>query len=137
MKHLLYLLLTALLVVAVTSCSSDDDKNFKDTRPEWTVVIPEEASVNMVVYVQVPTTETISDNDIMAAFVNGQCRAIGVPTTNRSFVITIKGTADEHSPITLRYYNAKRSRTFTDAGHMYFVADDVIGDEVPYVFNIQ
>lgn len=126
-----------LLIVAATSCSSDDDNNPSDSRPEWTVVTPDEASVNMVVYVQIPATETISDDDIVAAFINGECRAIGVPTTDRSFVLTIKGVADEHSPITLRYYNVKRRHIFTDAAHLRFMADDVIGDEVPYVFNVQ
>lgn len=139
MKHKLNTILSlALLAFALVSCSSDDehDTQQKDDRPTWTVIVPTEASVNMMAWVQIPATMEISEDDILAAFVGNDCRAIAIPSSDRSFVFTIKGEADEHSPLTLKYYNAARHRIYTDSGHLHFAADEPVGLEEPYVFNM-
>lgn len=138
MKRILYSITSvAVLSLALVSCSSKDDNEQPpfDERPAWTVVVPAEASVNMMAWVQIPSDMVISDDDILAAFVGNDCRAIGIKSSDRSFVLTIKGEADEHSPLTLKYYNAASHRIYTDGGHLQFAADTPLGLEKPYVFN--
>lgn len=135
--------MVVLSLVSVSCSSKDDDEQTKnnvqtqiDERPTWTVVVPAEASVNMMAWVQIPIDMVISDDDIIAAFVGNDCRAIGIKSSDRTFVLTIKGEADEHSPLTLKYYNAANRRIYTDGGHLYFVADKPVGLEEPYVLSV-
>lgn len=138
MKRILFFIISlAILPSAFFSCSSDDEpeKETSGTFPVWSVAVPAEASVNMMAWVQIPSTMKITEYDILAAFVGEDCRAIAIPSSDRTFVLTIKGVADEHSPITLKYYNAARNRIYTDSGHLHFAADEPVGVEEPYMFN--
>lgn len=135
-KQILCTLVLSALTLSMSSCSSDEETPI-DAKPSWTPKTPAEASVNMTVYVQVTSNLTLGENDIMAAFVGDECRAIGVPTDNRTYVLTIKGVADEKSKVTLRFYNEQRQRIYTDDTKINFQADDVIGLEEPYVFKIK
>lgn len=137
---LLLLLLTAFQFVA---CHSDNDEDEPGSiidpveRPVWTVFTPDDASVNMTVYVHIPEALTVSDTDLIGAFIDDKCRAIGRNTDNNTFVLTVVGTSGEQSPIELIYYNANAQRIFTDSGHLRFMTDDVVGLEEPYELTIE
>lgn len=140
MKNILVSIAAVIVALVATSCSKDDYSapSWNEERPEWVENIPAEASVNMTVWVQIPTSETVSCDDILAAFIDGECRAIARHNeeVTHEYQLTIKGVAGETSPITLKYYNAARRHTFTDSGSLSFVVDGIVGDEEPIIFKL-
>ncbi len=141
-KALLLLLSVLLAAAPLASCSSSDDEPApealsKDTRPEWTAEVPLESSVNMSIFVEIPSTFATSEADVMAAFAGETCRAIAVRNTSHSFVLTVLGLSDETTPLTLRYFNADKSHIYTSAATIAFSPNAVIGAETPYYFTAQ
>lgn len=73
------------------------------------VVLPE----NLQTYFQT--------NDQIAAFINGECRGVGQLIDN-AFFITIKGTPEENSKVSFRYYNTRNQYMYATDANLSFGA---------------
>lgn len=144
-SNLLYIQLLALLVsVVMTSCSSDSDNEsienhatfvkvdkapdwqnewldamvYTDSKPDWELVDMSDFDSHSVLVVKLDK-ELIprsTDDDIMAVFVDGECRAISprnVVSDEISFVLNVRGSSSGFgSEFSLCYYSGGLHQIF-------------------------
>lgn len=144
-SNLLYIQLLALLVsVVMTSCSSDSDDEsienhatfvkvdkapdwqnewldamvYTDSKPDWELVDMSDFDSHSVLVVKLDK-ELIprsTDDDIMAVFVDGECRAISprnVVSDEISFVLNVRGSSSGFgSEFSLCYYSGGLHQIF-------------------------
>ena len=144
-NNLLYIQLLALLVsVVMTSCSSDSDNEsienhatfvkvdkapdwqnewldamvYTDSKPDWELVDMSDFDSHSVLVVKLDK-ELIprsTDDDIMAVFVDGECRAISprnVVSDEISFVLNVRGSSSGFgSEFSLCYYSGGLHQIF-------------------------
>ncbi len=70
------------------------------------------------------------DNDLLAAFVNGECRGVGVVVKYNNanlYFVLIQGFNDETNKVTFKYYSNKTSYMFESQSSINFLADDIFG----------
>lgn len=102
-----------------TACGNDDDdpaeeKDYTKPKPEWIVSNPNQYPVSMTAIVSLPgdLTQDISDGDLLAAFINGECRGIAnsVKVENTSlYYVLVKADSEENGKVQFKYYNTKKS----------------------------
>ena len=84
---------------------------------------------------------TISDSDLLIAYVDGECRGYGSPllfplTDKYIFPIMVYGNNDRESNISFEYYNANTNKYYNLSENIDFESDMTIGDGLnPYLFD--
>lgn len=100
--------------------------------PTWQADATGKYFATMTAVVALPATLAASatDNDKLAAFVNGECRGDGVivkvDNVNLFFVL-IQGLPDEANKITFKYYSNKTSYMYESTPSLTFLVDAVYG----------
>ncbi len=166
-------------------CTSDSDENSNDTlqvnmqqvdfeaseAPDWDVdwtwtdenpgwVAPDPNTYGFSMQLQVQLSEDLakhsSDNDSLAAFINGTCRGVALRNIIEEsgdviFLISIDGNEDELGQLVqLKYYSSKLKNVFTNGTEPDFEPSNLWGSEYkliqipeegnkkyPYVVNIE
>ncbi|MEP7375100.1 MAG: hypothetical protein ABI675_17005 [Chitinophagaceae bacterium] len=125
------------LIAATLGCS----KNSVDTPeqaatkfpvPNWKADDTGKYPATMTAVFTLPATLAGSsmENDKMAAFVNDECRGVGVIVESNNlklFFVLIQGLPEEANKITIRYYNNKTSYMYESQSALTFLADDIYG----------
>ena len=147
------LLLTIVAAIAITACggSSDDDNDpTPQPTPTPTPVIEERPTTwvaptsdvylpsSMTMTIQPADSFKVSSQDLIAAFINGTCRAVASPQKSNLFYLTIRllNSDDQTTtlPVSLRYYSASRQRIYYSADAINFVGDADYGSPTqPYI----
>jgi len=150
LKHVALILLTAgCVLLAACSSGSDDDSTTvsltTDQRPtNWVAV---NTDVDLRTTMTIDASVDLSNmylkyeakpNDIMAAFVEGTCRAVATPQTDDSgntiYFLTVKRLTTDPSDakVTLKFYSAQHSHIFT-ASPITYQPDGILGTyDEPY-----
>jgi hypothetical protein len=131
-------MLFVFLLVAIFSCSKNgnttppEEVATKFPAPVWkednTGKYP--ATMTSVVALPVTLAGSILQNDQLAAFVNGECRGVGVieKVNNRDlFFVLIQGLPDETSKVKFRYYSSKSSYMYESNDAINFLIDAIYG----------
>lgn len=83
-----------------------------------------------VVTIPAALQASLGDADQLAAFVNNECRGVGVlDKVNNAYVffMLIRGLPDEQSKITFKYYSVKTSYLYQTGPDLSFLIDAVYG----------
>lgn len=123
--------------------------------PEWNVVkpnpmaVPEWKAPDMYVY---PASMTavirmseyiqpdVTENDIIGAFIDGECRGLGSAIKNADgeilFLMQIKASLSEKRKVEFRFYSTKKQELFTTGEVVNFEADESLGSiDNPYTMT--
>lgn len=164
MKKLYFkVVLLASLVVGACSCSDDTDKDgvvvtkineapvwavdwtSDQHRPDWTQ--PDASAYENWTIVMVQIEEAlqpyVTDDDLMALFVNGELRGIASPAVAKGdsqagstgFVMKVYGneSGTETVNMSLRYYNARLRQIFTLSDNFTLSSDETTGTDEDYI----
>ncbi|MBP5508583.1 MAG: hypothetical protein J6Y23_12200 [Prevotella sp.] len=123
------------------------DWSGNDSPPQWTAPSPEKYETWMILMVtlQPELVPYCTDDDLMAAFIDNELRAltgpgvkVGTNTKKVSFILKIMGneTADVKVNMTLKYYCSKLKQTFTITGNELFLPEQVYGVDQDYIPNL-
>lgn len=131
------------LVAFLSSCKKDDNSYKKYDKPVWNVDLTGKYPLSMTAVVSIPDNlkayETTAD--MVAAFVNGECRGVGtLKETDAGFVyfVMIKGTASEQSNVSFKYYCSRTSYLYTTDGTLTFEVDKTWGSvDSPIVMEMK
>lgn len=88
------------------------------------------ATMTAVVNLPAALAGNAAENDKLAAFVNDECRGVGVivPVNNANlFFILIQGLPEESGEITFKYYSSKTAYMYESHPALTFLADAVYG----------
>jgi hypothetical protein len=131
---LIFILATAMLCSCIISCTKDSQTPAtKYPSPNWTTDTSATFAYSMTAVIQLPDTlhEEIKDGDKLAAFVDDDCRGVGVIIKRDGqpdvFYILIKGSASEESKIKFKYYNAGNSYMYATDDFLNFEVDNNYG----------
>jgi hypothetical protein len=125
----LFIAITASISVVLSSCSKDKTVLAPDWKEDATGKYP----VSMTAVVQLPhhLVNNRHPEDKVAAFINNECRGIGVqvniPDSVPVFYIMIHGTSSEQQKVAFKYYSARNSYLFTTSYFLDFAPDDNYG----------
>lgn len=130
-------LISMLLFFGTTSCKKNTDvipkeEGTKFAAPAWNADEIGNFPASMTAVVVLPATlqATASETDQLAAFINNQCRGLGVIVKVDStsvYFILIHGLAEEQSQVVFKYYSAKTSYLYQTAPVLHFLIDEVYG----------
>ncbi len=101
----------------------------KFENPGWTsVAFDGDFAYSMTVVYQLPSDLKggATDNDLFAAFVGNECRAVG-KSINGVFLLTVIGTGDETEPVVFRYWNASTQYMYESLDKIQFTPDLIYG----------
>lgn len=136
MKRLVSVFYISLMAVAL-GCSKNpaDIKEEAATKfpvPNWKADDTGKYPATMTAVLKLPATLASSamENDQMAAFVNDECRGVGVIVENNNlklFFVLIQGLTEETNKINIRYYSTKTSYMYESRSAFTFLADDIYG----------
>lgn len=101
----------------------------KFENPGWTsVTFDGDFAYSMTVVYQLPSDLKggATDNDLFAAFVGNECRAVG-KSINGVFLLTVIGTGDETEPVVFRYWNASTQYMYESLDKIQFTPDLIYG----------
>lgn len=101
----------------------------KFENPGWTSVEYDgDFAYSMTVVYQLPSDmkSVATSNDIFAAFVGDECRAVG-KAINGVFLLTVIGTGDESEPVVFRYWNANTQYMYESLDKIQFTPDLTYG----------
>jgi hypothetical protein len=130
---LIAFLLVAIILsisVAISSCRKDKGAT---APPDWKEDATGKYPVSMTAVVQLPQklVSNIHPADKIAAFINDECRGVGVQVNIRDsvpvFYIMIHGTSSEQQKIGFKYYSARNSYLYTTNYFLDFAPDDNYG----------
>lgn len=116
--------------VAISSCSKDKATT---ASPDWKEDVTGKYPVSMTAVVQLPQrlVNDIHPSDKIAAFINGECRGIGVEVKITDslpvFYVMIHGTSSEQQKISFKYYSARNSYLYTTIDFLDFTPDGNYG----------
>ena len=88
------------------------------------------ATMTAVVALPAAMVANITPGDKLAAFINGECRGVGVVDKVNSqdlFFVLVQGLPDETGKITFKYYNEKTAYMFEASSVINFLIDGVYG----------
>lgn len=164
MKNYIYYSMVALLISLLLGACSDDDTNaaYKETaqkevpawqvdwsndqqRPEWTepdASLYENWTI-LKVQIEDELNPYVSEDDLMALFVNGEIRSLakpainlhGSPMTSGKFLMKVYGneTGTETINMTLQYYSHALKNIFTLSANISLDSDETIGIDEDYI----
>ena len=101
----------------------------KFENPGWTSVEYDgDFAYSMTVVYQLPSDmkSNATSNDLFAAFVGDECRAVG-KSINGVFLLTVIGTGDESEPVVFRYWNASTQYMYESLDKIQFTPDLTYG----------
>ncbi len=137
--HLPYaLIFTVMLATVFFSCHKDDDKYPRYESPDWNVN-SSDYQVSMTAVVDLPAyiSPYMTDDDKMAAFIDGTCRGVAT-LIDGHFYILIKGNPDEQDGIDFEYYNARNRYLYEAPRYITFEADLMVGSaDAPEVLPLK
>jgi hypothetical protein len=116
--------------VAISGCRKDKGAT---PPPDWKEDTTGKYPISMTAVVQLPQklVSNIHPADKVAAFINDECRGIGVqvnvPDSVPVFYIMVHGTSSEQQKIAFKYYSARNSYLFTTNYFLDFVPDGNYG----------
>lgn len=131
------LLLFVFLPVIIASCSKNggtnqDESATKFATPQWKADTTGKYPATMTSVLALPAAlvSTLTANDQLAAFINGECR--GVASLEKVgnadlFFIMIHGLPDESGRIKFKYYSSKTSYMYESSDALNFLIDAVYG----------
>ena len=119
-------MLLFVLAICLGSCK-EEEVNTTFPAPVWQVD-DAKYSVSMTAVVVLPENlqTYFQTNDQIAAFINGECRGVGQLIDN-AFFITIKGTPEENSKVSFRYYNTRNQYMYATDANLSFEPDAIYG----------
>ena len=137
-KLIITLYFAVLLMAAGCSKSSDVGSSTTGTpattfaAPTWKADDTGKYPATMTAVVALPTAlaANTATGDKLAAFVNGECRGVGVidKVNNQDlYFVLIQGMPDETSKVTFKYYNSKTSFLYEAVSATSFLIDAVYG----------
>jgi len=137
--------IVALFLVITGSCSIDDDQYTTWPEPTWSVESPELLPNSFTAIVAIPDNVNVyaSDNDQVAAFIDGECHGVGTlvkdeDSEKRVYFLTIRASDTESGEITFKYYNANLSYLYQAEETIDFEADGTYGSyDSPIILNLQ
>lgn len=101
----------------------------KFENPAWTSVAYDgDFAYSMTVVYQLPSDMkgNATSNDLFAAFVGDECRAVG-KSINGVFLLTVIGTGNESEPVVFRYWNASTQYMYESLDKIQFTPDLTYG----------
>ena len=117
--------------------------------PQWTSPNAKEFENWMILMVKLEDelAEVASEDDLMAAFINGELRSLNKPAKDPEgnyskdgvkFILKILGNEkpDQRVSFSLKYYSQRLKQTFTLEGVDYFVNEKVWGIDQEYVIPL-
>lgn len=116
--------------LVTSSCSKD---NGITSPPDWKEDTTGKYPVSMTAVVQLPQhlANNIHPEDKVAAFINNECRGIGVqlniPDSVPVFYVMIHGTSAEQQKVAFKYYSKRISYLFTTNYFLDFIPDGNYG----------
>ena len=127
-------LCTLLCSLFLTGCKDKGPDTFagKQSRPVWTAATDYDMSASMTAVVKVDLNTqypvlakdfAVEDQDLLAAFADGQCIGVAEPQEGL-FFLYITGT---DKPVTLRYYSAHYANLFETKDTFEFANDTQLG----------
>lgn len=129
--------LCVFFLVTTLSCSkngntSPDEVTTKFPAPTWKEVNTGTYPATMTAVVALPATlaGSLMENDQLAAFVNGECRGVGVLEKVNGlnlFFVMIHGLSDETSNVKFKYYSSKTSYMYESNDALNFLIDAIYG----------
>lgn len=139
MKQFKFLaIIFSVLCLGFTSCKDDVED------PMWVQVTNPEYSVSMtaVVRVEQPTNVWKDADDKIAAFINGECRGVGVMMGihDKSYVyfISIIGAPNEQQKIQFQYYSARANTLYKSKSDLIFEPDVIYGTiDAPQLLQVK
>lgn len=143
------------------SCSSDDDdeKGFNligsTSRPSWQIdwtwhdATPQwkdplstqyECSMNMLVYLSEEFMPYTTDDDVMAVFINDECRGVSYRNVTSDgyalFLLLVKGNSEEAAhDMQLRYYCSGMKQMFVSNSVPPFMPNNLMEDTYQMLFS--
>lgn len=87
--------------------------------------------MNAVLEMQHELIRNVSQNDLLAAFVNDECRGVGrfvEKNGKRMFEVAINGSLGLNEKVIIRYYNSSLKFKFESEKTIYFITDNSFGD---------
>lgn len=129
-KNYSTLLLAALfaVVLVMAGCKADDEETYIYQKPNWKTMVSREYNTSMVAVVALShdLAPHIQAGDELAAFVDGECRSVGV-YQDGVFYLLIPGQSTEHGKVVFRYYSTKKNYLFETRFDLNFQPDGVYG----------
>ena len=133
------------LIIFGCSKEKDEDTFQVYTRPGWTVESPEQYPNSFTAIVSIPENINAyaADNDIVAAFIDDECRGVGnlIISENgswRVYIITVRGSSTENRNITFKYYSAQLEYLYQAKTMIAFVIDGTYGTiDNPIILDLE
>ena len=126
-----------LLMLAALGCSKSpvEIKPAEPTKfpePNWKADETGKYPATMTAVFNLPVTLTgsVQENDKLAAFVNDECRGVGIIikfNNQHLFFVLIQGLPEETSSINIKYYSNKTSYMYQSQAALTFLADGNYG----------
>jgi hypothetical protein len=123
-------------MVTILSCSKNEntpeEAATKFPAPTWRVDNTGQYPATMTSVVALPATLAgdVMENDQLAAFINGECRGVGVLEKVNNlhlFFVMIHGMSDETSNVKFKYYSSKSSYMYESNEPINFLIDAIYG----------
>lgn len=118
----------------VFSCSKDKNTFTVYPLPEWSVLEVDTYPNSFTAIVNLPDNLTIyaEDSDLVAAFIDDECRGIGNLVksddgTWRVYIITVRGSTTENRDIVFKYYSTRTSYLYQAKTSVAFEIDGTYG----------
>lgn len=131
-RQFISIVLASILSISI-GCKKDKGKNYsRFPVPEWKVDETGKYPYSMTAVVKVPDEikTGISAGDKLGAFVNDECRGLGVQVNvNGSivFYVLIRGTASEQSKIQFQFYDSGSEFLYKTDNFIDYVVDGNYG----------
>ncbi len=149
-KYFFYLtvfVVSLIILTGLNSCGKQEvpiQPNKEFASPNWKKDETGRYPFSMTAVVQINDSLNLirSPNDELGAFINGECRGIGVVVSagvKSMYNIIIQGTSTENSYITFKYYNSSSLNMYiTATNFLPFKVDDGFGSpDAPQVLLLQ
>ena len=135
MKKNVFIYALIALTLILFSCEKEEYNTYEN--PHWAVASYEGLSVSCTIVMDLP--ENIkpyqSADDVVAAFINGECRGVS-NQQNGLFYIIVSAAADEVANVNLKYYNASNKYMYQVTEQIPFEINKRIGStDNPFVPN--
>lgn len=115
-----------ILTLGFTGCKKEDaQKTFNP--PSWTETAGTySGSMTAVIVLPVNLAPYQSPSDEMSAFVGETCRGTASQVDGK-FFLTIKGTSDEQSQVTIKYYSFRNKYMYQSEQTIGYEPDTILG----------
>lgn len=133
------------MVLLIGGCQPDKDTFEISSKPNWTVLSPESYpySFTAIVCLPIDINTHSQDDDLVAAFINDECRGIGnlvksEDGSKRVYFVTVRGSSSENGEIFFRYYNTRLNQLYQTVTSVAFEIDGTYGNyDNPIVLDLE